>query len=85
MKEYSLREVYKITRYVNYFEEKTDKWEKSGRVKIFINFFEKILGSVSKKSESRVGARPKRWLVLFQKSFVLPFPFFKKGGGKNGR
>nr|DAW26321.1 MAG TPA: hypothetical protein [Caudoviricetes sp.] len=40
---------------------------------------------MSKKSESRVGARPESWLVLFQKSFALPFPFFKKGGGKNGR
>ena len=47
-------------------------------MKIFINFFEKILGSVSKKSESRVGARPKRRLVFFQKSFALPFPFLRK-------
>lgn len=54
-------------------------------MKIFINFFEKILGSVSKKSELRVGARPKRRLVFFEKIFALPFPFLKKGGGKDGR
>lgn len=54
-------------------------------MKIFINFFEKILGSVSKKSESRVGARPDSWLVFYKNNIALPFPFFKKGGGKDGR
>lgn len=50
--------------------------EKAGKVKIFVIFCGKFLGSVSKKSESRVGARPKRRLVFFEKSFALPFPFF---------
>lgn len=51
----------------------------------WVFFCVKFLGSVSKKSESRVGARPKRRLVFFEKSFALPFPFLKKGGGKDGR
>lgn len=64
MKEYDLRAVDKITRYVNYFEEKCKSEKKPEKVKIFVNFFEKILGSVSKKSESRVEARPKHRLVF---------------------
>jgi hypothetical protein len=51
----------------------------------WVFFCGKFLGSVSKKSESRVGARPDSWLVFYKNNIVLPFPFFKKGGGKDGR